>query len=218
MKRTVWLLILFPLLAAWPVRPEPAAAPAMAADRFTEMPIHRDGDGTAAPSATNPSTPANPTGNSSDLDLARVVLSLATVVALIFGLRWLSRKIFPSAARAANPSAVRILARCPISPRQSILLLQIGRRVLVVGDSGGNLSSLGQITDADEIAALVAQSKPEFAGRNPLGEMFARARKNDADEPVHESAPPADDPSLKAAELELAGLSQRIRALVRELK
>lgn len=210
MKRAVWLLILLPLLAAWPAHADPAAAPAVASDRFTEMPIHRDGDSAAALPATNPTAPANPIGNPTDLDLPRVMISLATVVALIFGLRWLSRKMFPTAARASNPSAVRILARSPISPRQRILLLQVGRRVLIVGDTGGNLSSLGQITDADEIAALIAQSKPVASGRNPVTAPFNRPQKGDA--------APADDASLQAAELELAGLSQRIRAMARELK
>jgi len=215
-RRTVWLLILFTLLTAWSASADPVAAPVVESDRFAETQIHRE-TSTALP-ATSPSAPANSSVNTPELDLTRVVVSLATVVALIFGLRWISRKMFPSAAQPSNPLAVRILARCPISPRQNILLLHIGRRVLVVGDTGGNLASLGEITDADEIAALIAQTKSEVAGRNPLGAMFARARKNDENEMGHESVSVPDDPLLKTAELELAGLSQRIHALARELK
>ena len=175
MKRAAWMLILFPLLAAFPAQAEPAATPAMAPDRFANTQIHRDGS-TALP-VVPPAASSGSTGGSGELDLMRVTVSLATVIGLIFGLRWVSRRVFSAAARTSNPSAVRMLARCPIAPRQSILLLQVGRRILVVGDTGSNLTSLGQITDADEIAALIVQSKPAISRRNSFASLFGLAQE-----------------------------------------
>src|SRR4051794_25673975 len=54
---------------------------------------------------------------------------------------------------------VQVLSRTHVSAKQKILLIQVGTRVLVVGDSGQQLNSLCEINDADEAAALIAQAK-----------------------------------------------------------
>ena len=96
------------------------------------------------------SSPAN------NFDAVHVTGALALVVVLIFGLRFLARKMFALPTVRTSP-LVKVLARSPVSPKQQVLLLHVGRRILVVADSGSAMQPLAQITDADEIAALLGQ-------------------------------------------------------------
>ena len=100
--------------------------------------------------AVNPSTSYN------SLDARRVIFALALVIALIFGLRWVVKKYFPSVIGGSN-GAVRVLSRSPLSPKQHVLLVQVGKRVLVVADNGTQINPLSEITDPDEVALLVGQ-------------------------------------------------------------
>ncbi len=55
---------------------------------------------------------------------------------------------------------MRLLSRTVLSPKQQVLLLQVGRRVIVVGDGGAaGMRPLCEITDPDEVAALVGDAK-----------------------------------------------------------
>src|SRR5215212_1553416 len=91
-----------------------------------ENPIHRSGTATAGT--------APPTGSPTNLDTGRVIAALVAVLALILLLRWALRKFIP-ASLARNSRGVRVIARTEIAPKQQVLILQIGRRLLVVGDS-----------------------------------------------------------------------------------
>lgn len=107
--------------------------------------------------AGTPATPANASG----FDLPRVAGALAIVLALIFALRWILRRSMSATLQPGATSAVQVLSRSPLSPRQQLLLLRVGRRLLVVSDCNGQLSSLSEISDPDEVAALVGQLRDE---------------------------------------------------------
>jgi len=70
-------------------------------------------------------------------------------------------KVLPKRRRSPFQRAMKILSRLVISPKQQLLMIQIGRRIVVVGDAGGQMSPLSEITDSDEAAALVAQLADE---------------------------------------------------------
>ena len=137
------------------------AVPPAAVSKYEGKPIRRadaiPGDGaggadTAAP-ADATATPA------AGLSTSRLILALAVVLGLIFGLRYLARRAFPQAAGGRPTGAVRVLGRTSVAPRQQVMLLQVGRRVLVVGDSGGAMRSLAEISDPDEVASLIGQTQ-----------------------------------------------------------
>jgi flagellar biosynthetic protein FliO len=90
------------------------------------------------------------------LDIPRVCYSLAIVVGLVLILRWVARRFLPGAATPRATSAVRLLARTPVGPKQQILLVAVGRRVLVIGDTGQQMTRLSDISDPEEVAALTA--------------------------------------------------------------
>jgi hypothetical protein len=123
---------------------------------------------------------------------------------------------------------VQVLSRNAISSKQQILILQIGRRIVVVGDSGQQLSTLCEITDADESTALLAQIRREKD--QPASKTFA-ALLGRAGEKFHANDEPAATPgvtqsaSLNEADLglattreELDGLMAKVRDMQRTLK
>jgi flagellar protein FliO/FliZ len=144
-----------------------------------------------ADNATNAKSTATP---STGFDSAWVMFSLSGVIALIFLLKGISRHIMGGTSRfRSGNQAVQVLGRCFIAPRQQVLLLQVGRRIVVVGDSGGQLQALAQITESDEVAELIGrvktQSAPLIKG-NPFGALFGRAKES-FDSPETEETPVA---------------------------
>ncbi len=120
----------------------------------------------------------------------RVIMSLALVIAVILALRWGGVKLLGFAGAVKPNKAVSLLSRTAIAPRQHVLLLLVGRRVVVVGDSGGRMNALCEISDAQEVAELVgsvrggATSVSASAGDSPagFGAAFGRAADDfDAD-------------------------------------
>ncbi len=175
-----------------------------------------------------PASGAAPSSPIMSLEGPRVAIALAAVVALIFVLRSIARRFFDMPGAQRSSRAVQVLSRSIISPKQHILLVQIGRRVLVVGDSGGQMNSLCQITDGEEIAALVGQVREEklACSAKLFGSFFNRARERlDEDEPEENDSVasddqtpeiPEDDSSLVSTREELTGLMEKVRLVSRQ--
>jgi len=65
----------------------------------------------------------------------------------------LIRKYAPGAIPGTD-SRMKVLMRMPIGNRQSIIILRVGDRVLVVGASSGGMKCLSEITDQHEVENL----------------------------------------------------------------
>ena len=105
------------------------------------------------------------------------LVSLAVVLGLVGAVYWLTRKLVPS-FRASDSSVVRVVARSSISPRHNVALLRVGRRFVLVGVSGDRMSALSEITDADEVAELVAKVG---GGAGTSGSAFERVISRETD-------------------------------------
>jgi flagellar biogenesis protein FliO len=175
---------------------------------------------------------ANPAGKSaipgdlpSTFGATRVALALAGVVGLILVLRAGAKRVFPGSAPVRASAAVKVLARCAISPRQHLLVIQVGKRLVLVGDSGAHLNPLCEINDPEEAAGILAQARDEsISVARRFDSFFGLARKgfaevpSDAEERFDESNEiAASDPSLEATRKELAGLSEKVRDVARQL-
>jgi flagellar biogenesis protein FliO len=152
------------------------------------------------------------------------VLALAVVLGLIVVLRWGGKRLMTSGRLGRGSRGVQVLGRTYLSPRQQVLILQVGRRLLVVGDSGGQLNTLCQIDDPDEAATLIAQlrGEPEPPPQTSFATVFRRARQRYADEPDAPASVPSDhedpDPQIVSARQELNGLAERVRSVARHLR
>jgi flagellar protein FliO/FliZ len=152
----------------------------------------------------------------------RVALSLAAVLALIVILAIVLKKLAPrgSGGIPNGGGAIHVLARAAISPKQRIVLLQVGRKILVLGDCDGHaLSTLCEIGDFDEAAALIGQLQTEkgsgsfTAALNSAMERFRAAEREveTRTSAAHESRPR----DLDAMRQEIEGLAQRVRGMAR---
>lgn len=116
---------------------------------------------------------------------------LAAVLAVIAGMAFVVRAAGKRSGLAgllgaggrAPSGVVEVLGRYPVGRGQMLALLKVGRRVLVVGQTqgrGGGMRTLSEITDVDEVAALV--TKAADAAGTSLAKAFTSAlhRQDDA--------------------------------------
>ena len=173
----------------------------------------------AVPSASN--STAQPQG----MDYPRVLGALGIVIGLILALRWCGKWIFPAASGRSGSRAVEVLSRAPLSPKRQVVLLRIGRRIVVVTESGSQMNTLCEITDPDEVSELAGQLKDvrsEPANR-VFQTMFGRRRRDfEATPPAATDLPAdlreaeADDNSVTSARDELSGLRERVRMIAEQ--
>lgn len=199
--------------------------PAAQQEIYKDTPLRR------APAANETAeTSGQPAASSSSgFGVTRIALSLGLVLFLIFMLRFVGQRWFtPGGAKAASRT-IEPVSRTLIGPKQQVLLIRVGRRrMLVVGDSGGKLSSLDQITDVDEIAELLGQIQSEksslgvhaFAGLfNRNSDKFAAAQSDGESEPVEEKADADEgdaeivDRSVSSTRRDLERLLVKVRGL-----
>ena len=97
-------------------------------------------------------------------DVMQVGGGLAGVLLLIWVLRTLIRKSAGSGAargllaRVRAPEGVAsIMARYPVARGEHVVLLEVGRRILVVHQASGSMTTLSELTDRDEVADIRAR-------------------------------------------------------------
>jgi flagellar biogenesis protein FliO len=203
-----WLVCLLwlPVAAA---EERPADAPVPPASR-EQTRIQRQ----AAPGEARPVRPPG----STTFSTARVAWALAIVLGAIFALRWASRKMLGLPGGGGASSAVRVLGRSMISPRQQVLLIQVGRRILVVASNGATMSSLCEISDADEVAAILGQASRVRGGdeAGAFSSLFDRASTQF--QPVAAERGQEGDAAMDATRAEIGGLLEKVRSLSRAFK
>ncbi len=155
-------------------------------------------------SPANASTSSSAVGSfaSSWFDKGLVLSTLLPVALLAVVAVALRGVLARGAGRASRPSGVlEILARYPVGRGQSVALLRVGRRVVVVHQADRSMTTLCETSDPDEVADLVARSRD--AGRDSFARLLARRR--DAVDPfegaetVDLTAPSASAPSPPSA-------------------
>jgi flagellar biosynthetic protein FliO len=182
----------------------------------------------ATPSQDVGSAAATTAAGSQGMDYPRVLAALGIVIALILVLRWFGKYFFPTAPSRGSSRAVEVISRSPLSPKQQIVLIRVGRRLVVVGDSGSQMNPLCEISDPDEIAALVGQLRDEKTSptTRAFGAMFGKSRqqfdRSAEDLPAEEQPAPLteadEDQPITSARDELNGLRDRVRMLAQQFK
>jgi flagellar biogenesis protein FliO len=99
------------------------------------------------------------------------------------------------AGRRGPTGSVRVLERCPLSPRHSLWVVEIGERCLLLGSSdspGGPLTRLAELDRAalGEAPTAVASGRGSF--REILGKIASRHGGDGAD--TGGTPPPPEDP------------------------
>jgi flagellar biogenesis protein FliO len=153
------------------------------------------------------------------------VCALAVVVCLILLLGRVFRKHSPLFGQALPSEALEVLGRRFLDPRQSVLLLRIGSRILVVGSSTAGLQGLGELSDpveVDLIAGICRGTRNgQGLGNSFLGLLKGHSRMQAAtrprNQPPHRSEPRREERA--AAELPLSdGQADPEQELMRRLR
>lgn len=125
-----------------------------------------EGSGAGTGLLSGRDTPGESSGGMSVLDL---LAALGLVIGLIFAGRSVVRRMVPGGSAGRSNSAVQVLSRTTVAPRNHVLLLRVGGRVLIVGDSTAGLRTLGEMTEAEEVADLLSQVSSEKPGSVTAG-------------------------------------------------
>lgn len=88
--------------------------------------------------------------------IGTVVGSLAIVLGLFMALVWVSRRFAPAGSAALPKEVVELLGRSPLTARQSMQLVRVGNRLLLVAVAAGGVETLTEITDPLEVERLSA--------------------------------------------------------------
>ena len=215
-----------------------ASVPKSAVER---EPIRRNTEIVKMPATNAASADARNRANSgATVDLKRVGLSLMLVLGVIFAARFAMKKLFPAVSVGRNSQVISVVSRSVIGPKQQFLLVKLGKRLVLIGDSGVSMSPLAEITDPSEVAELVGQLQSE-SNHSSVGAFASMFRKAETqfqsedeealasslattsqaarrellvgqDEPVSDEQLPPDR-KLVAAHSEINGLMDRVRLL-----
>ncbi len=146
--------------------------------------------------------------------------SFLVVIGLIIMLAWFYYRLSP--ARHLTAGSIQILTRTPVNSRQSICLVKIGSRLLVVGLSAGHMTTLDTIEEPDEVARIlggIEKSMPHsISNMHAFKGLFKREAGEYDTETSTETIVDFDDtakPHWQDARDELAGLFNKVKGLAR---
>lgn len=98
---------------------------------------------------------------------ARTIGALAGVVGLIVLLGWGYKAIsggqMPFVGKARRPGLIEVISKTPLSARQSLCLVRVGPRLVLIGQSQETLRALDVIDDANLAAQLAGQAAGQRA-------------------------------------------------------
>lgn len=142
--------------------------------------------------------------------------ALGVVVGLILVLRAVVAKVTGRAPASSHSPVLEVLSRTSVAPKNHVLLLRLGQRILVVGDSAAGLATLADIDDPEEVAGLlqaVSASKPGSAsqGFTETLEGFD-GQYDDFDRPAREGRDSGEHRVDRMRD-GISGLKARIRAM-----
>lgn len=192
--------------ASPPTTPEQLAAEAAAIE---EMPLGQSAEAASGePDGENGNTP---TGGWALSTLA----ALGVVIGLIFAARWAYTKMGGTVVARSSP-VVEVLARTPVAPKNHVLLLRVGQRVLVVGDSSTGLRTLADLDDPEEVASLLQSvtASSERSVTKSFNSLVSRFNTDyDGRGRVADEGGDHQEVHLDRTRDSLSGLASRLRSL-----
>ena len=100
--------------------------------------------------------------------------ALAIVLVIMAGGYWVVRRWVPS-TRSAGSNALRVVARTSVTSKHHLALIQLGRRFVLVSVSGDRMSRVCEVTEAQEVAEVAAQTGAVLQGRlNEFDNLLAQ--------------------------------------------
>lgn len=140
--------------------------------RPSELPQPSDDDPLGSSSRERPAgePPTEPPTAGSELGsllLQTLVVLVAVCLLAYVVLRWGVGRLF--GARNSGDENIEILARKPIGSDKSIMIIQVGPRTLIVGETNSGMNRLGELdeSEAEAIASTDEQSRDDGPASEP---------------------------------------------------
>ena len=147
--------------------------------------------------------------------LLQMVLWLAVIIVFIYVSVWLIRKYVPSARGVLGGGPLMIVKKMHVSAKQSIVLVKLGGRFVLVGVTANSMTPLSEITDAEEAKKLTEDFAAQQHGDSSMSfrSVFSRARGEQSD-----AAKPADGTDVREVSRELDEVRQKVSWWRRQTK
>jgi flagellar biogenesis protein FliO len=157
-----------------------------------------------------------PAGGSTTPWYRRGPVALGAVLAVIIVGAWLTRRYVPSVKTMNGAGPVQVVGRAYLSPKQTIALVQVGKRHVLVGVTPERITNLGHIRDPNESFELkVEASQPASKEPAPRFEQVLASESSEYADLDAIPLPPAPDNGSQLRETmgELRSLMGRLRTL-----
>ena len=119
---------------------------------------------TTASAATNgATTPSTVSPSSPFASMVQGLVGLVIVVALIYGVAWIIKRVGP---RARTSGIVQVLGGASVGPREKVVVVRFGGETLLLGVAPGQVSLLHTAVDGAGFAEGTApDAQPRFVDR-----------------------------------------------------
>ena len=87
--------------------------------------------------------------------ILRFVVSLAVVIALIWGLARVKKRVSPKGA-----GSIQLVSKVPISKKGSLLLVEVGGKTMMIGATDNNITLLSVIETTADIDEVKEDRRP----------------------------------------------------------
>jgi flagellar biogenesis protein FliO len=141
--------------------------------------------------------------------------ALAVVLALIFMFRALLARWASRGGAGANSPLIEVLHRAVLAPRQHVLLIRLGSRLLLVNESPTGLRTLAHIRDPQEVAELLANLTAGKSSSMSTGfhDLLARVTGGQREDEALDTGGDDKECVVASARDELSGLAARLRTM-----
>ncbi len=132
-----------------------------------------------------------------DLDLARMLGSLAIVLGGYFGIVWLMRKINPSASKGLPLEVVEVMGATPFGPKKHLQVVRLGSKLLLLINSPEGSQLIGEVSDPEEVDYLASLCGGKRRNRTVRPSVARAASRVNPPQPraatAQQAAPPVAD-------------------------
>lgn len=145
------------------------------------------------------------------------LISLSAVLGMIFAISLLAKKFILPRTRLGHRQ-LEMVARTYLSGKQSVALVKAGRRLLIVGITPNQITSLGSVDDTAEVAELLgvaAAGRPDSITSQFERNMASEAQRFGEPDPVEENFEDRRPDFAQPAREQLRRALSRIRSLGR---
>jgi flagellar protein FliO/FliZ len=100
--------------------------------------------------------------------IARTIIGLAIVLAVIFGLRWVMKQYKAGREKKAAGTGLAQMATLPLGQNRSLHVVRAGREVLVVGSGEHGVTPVRSYSEEEARALGLLEIEDEDGDRSPL--------------------------------------------------